>query len=203
MRFRLDKQVLKRLDSDTINMTWFLHLCIGYNYAIEYYFFLRFMSIRVQGTWRQGGDSCPDLESCQGGDCGQNFRSRGGIVLVWQKFQVRTPKNKAVFSVFSALRAQNFFQGVNFVLTWTFSEGGVLSWPGLFQGGEYHHFLDLRGGIVLTCHWPLNMYEYLVDKPSNFEIERYVFCENGYVWQWNHCAFSSFFVECSLFSVLL
>ena len=28
---------------------------------------------------------------------------------------------------FSALRAQNFFQGVNSVLTWNFSGGGVLS----------------------------------------------------------------------------
>ena len=83
--------------------------------------------IRVQGTWRQGGDSCPDLESCQGGGLRPNFSLQGGIVLVWQKFQVRTPKNKAVFSVFSALRAQNFFQGVNFVLTWNFSGGGVLS----------------------------------------------------------------------------
>ena len=88
------------------------------------------------------GDSCPDLESCQGGDCGQNFRSRGGIVLVWQKFQVRTPKNKAVFLAFLARFARKIF-----------FMGWILSWPGLFQRGESCPDLDFFRGGSTTTFW--------------------------------------------------
>ena len=112
--------------------------------------------IRVQGTECQRGDSCPDLKLCQGGDCIKYFRSRGGIVLVWKNFQVRTAPKRRFFA-----RSARKISLRECILSWSelFQRGDNCPDLDFFRGGMNPTFLASGGGIVLTCHWPLHTYD--------------------------------------------